>query len=144
MPYLRGKGNSMTDRNTIKKFIANLNVDPPATANFSHKLSYWWSSIMIARFSVDPEDKGEIIYNPISNSFAVIINGEAFNAHGPIPLDIISDYMGWDFYYRYHTDGANKVMQEQIYLMEDEDWESFLQAHLPSQEDINSFYKKDE
>lgn len=125
MPRLRGKGNQMTDTKDIYVFMDNLAHDPALRAHFANDLSYWWANIMYTRFFEPTGDKSTIIYNPISKSFGVIVNGLALNAHGTIKPEEIDDYMGWEYYYTNYPEQANYVLRDKVYLIPSKDWEEF-------------------
>lgn len=83
----------MTKNELILDFIKQFN-DLGARNCFSNGMCYWFSNIMMQRFD------GDIVYDPVLNHFAILIDGHVYDITGDITGDINYAWEFWeDFYY---------------------------------------------
>lgn len=114
----------MTTHELVLDFNSIICTDPAVRANFHDKLSYWWASILWARFAKTESDKNvSIIYNETLNRFGVIIKGRAYDALGEISYNDLDDYVSWDYYCHANETKANEILRTKIYFLSPEEWE---------------------
>lgn len=126
----------MTTHELVLDFNNIICADPAVRANFHNKLSYWWASILWARFAKSESDKDvSIIYNEKLPRFGVIIAGRAYDALGEIPYNDLDDYVSWDYYGHSNTNEADEVLRTQIYYLSPEEWKIQIEKSLAAQND---------
>lgn len=126
----------MTTHELVLDFNNIICADPAVRANFHNKLSYWWASILWARFAKSESDKDvSIIYNEKLPRFGVIIAGRAYDALGEIPYNDLDDYVSWDYYGHSNTNEADEVLRTQVYFLSPEEWTFQIEKYLTTQND---------
>lgn len=126
----------MTTHELVLDFNNTICADPAVRANFHNKLSYWWASILWARFAKSESDKDvSIIYNEKLPRFGVIIAGRAYDALGEIPYNDLDDYVSWDYYGHSNTNEADEVLRTQVYFLSPEEWKIQVEKYLATQND---------
>lgn len=126
----------MTTHELVLDFNNIICADPAVRANFHNKLSYWWASILWARFAKSESDKDvSIIYNEKLPRFGVIIAGRAYDALGEIPYNDLDDYVSWDYYGHSNTNEADEVLRTQVYFLSPEEWTFQVEKYLATQND---------
>ena len=126
----------MTTHELVLDFNNIICADPAVRANFHGKLSYWWASILWARFAKTESDKNvSIIYNKNFDRFGVIIEGRAYDALGEISYNDLDDYISWDYYGHSNAAEADEVLRTRIYYLSPEEWKIHVEKFLTEQND---------
>lgn len=126
----------MTTHELVLDFNNTICADPAVRANFHNKLSYWWASILWARFAKSESDKDvSIVYNEKLTRFGVIIAGRAYDALGEISYNDLDDYVSWDYYGHTNPTKADEVLRTQIYFLSPGEWKIQIEKSLAAQND---------
>lgn len=93
-------------------------------ANFHTKLSYWWANILFIRFSINPDDILDTVYDPQNNVFAISINNTIYDARGIVKEP--NNYVIWKDYIATQDDiEINEILRKHVYFYSPAEWDEF-------------------
>lgn len=124
MILMREAGDFMSKQAMIDEVSVFIQSFDGGRDNFLHGNCYWFARILYTRFA--PFYHCEIMYHPIENHFAILIQNILFDASGK--LSDKYPYKGWtkwSAYLREEPIGAQRVIRDCAWHIDPDDWKNF-------------------
>ena len=84
---------------------------------------YWFAFILQERFKIFGFTK--IMYNPIDNHFATLIDDTLYDILGPVPISSNSPWYDWDRYQKIEPLNAERIYRDTILQISPEEYNEY-------------------